>query len=127
MNPQLDLFSTRTFKNELFGAEYTTIRPFCPLDNGPIDFIVKESKDYYYLWEAVLSLKVNIVNADGSAVIAQDSKDNVALVNNSMHSVFNDVIIMIIGKPIAGVPDSLYPYKSYFSNLFKYSKDSQVQ
>src|SRR5271167_586688 len=127
MNPQLDLFSTRNYQNELFGAEYTTIRPFGPLDNGPIDFIVKESKDYYDLRETILSLKVKIVNADGSVVAAQDGKDHVALVNNAMHSVFSDVIVMLNGKPIEGVPDSLYPYKSYFTTLFKYSKETQIQ
>ena len=88
MNPQLDLFSTRIYQNELFGAEYITVWAYNPLDNGPIDFIVKESKEYFDLSKSVLSLKLKVVNTDGSAIAAvTDGKDNVALVNNAMHCV----------------------------------------
>ena len=105
MNPQLDLFSTRSYQNELFGAEYITVRAYNPLDNGPIDFIVKESKEYFDLSASVLSLKLKVVNADGSAIATvEDGKDNVALVNNAMHSVFSDAQVMINGKPVEGSP-----------------------
>ena len=128
MNPQLDLFSTRVYQNELFGAEYITVRPFNNLDNGPIDFIVKESKEYFDLSESVLSLKLKVVNADGSAIASLiDGKDNVARVNNAMHSVFSDVQVMINGKPVEGVADSMYPFRAYIANLFKYSKEAQTQ
>ena len=128
MNPQLDLFSTRVYQNELFGAEYITVRPFNNLDNGPIDFIVKESKEYFDLSESVLSLKLKVVNADGSAIATvSDGKDNVALVNNAMHSVFSDVQVMINGKPVEGVAVSMYPYRAYITNLFKFSKEAHTQ
>src|SRR3977135_721493 len=103
MNPQLDLFSTRSYQNELFGAEYITVRAYNPLDNGPIDFIVKESKKYFDLSASVLSLKLKVVNADGSAIATvEDGKDNVALVNNAMHSVFSDAQVIINGKHVEG-------------------------
>ena len=106
MNPQLDLFSTRVYQNELFGAEYIIVRPFNNLDNGPIDFLVRESKEYFDLSETMLSLKVKVVNADGSAIVkTSDEKENVALINNAMHSVFSDVQIMINGKPVEGAAD----------------------
>ena len=128
MNPQLDLFSTRVYQNELFGAEYIIVRPFNNLDNGPIDFLVRESKEYFDLSETMLSLKVKVVNADGSAIVkTSDEKDNVALINNAMHSVFSDVQIMINGKPVEGVADGMYPYRAYIANLFKFSKEAQVQ
>ena len=43
-----------------------------------------------------------------------------------MHSVFSDVVIMINGRPIEGVPDGLYPYRAYITSLFSYSKDAQT-
>ena len=128
MNSKLDLISTRSYQSELFGAEYKKIRPFNPIDNGPIDFIIKESKEYFDLVETMLSLKLQVVNADGTAIATVgDGKDDVALINNAMHSVFSDVQVLINDKPVEGVPDGNYPHRAYISNLFKFSKDVQVQ
>jgi hypothetical protein len=124
---QLDLFSTRQYQDELFGAEYVTLRPIATLDSGPIDFIVENSKEYYDLSETILSLRLKVVNAEGKAIAEEPGNDNVALINNSMHSVFSDVVLMINGKPIEGVPDGLYPYRAYITSLFSYSKAVQGQ
>ena len=126
-DPQLDLFSTRKYHDELFGAEYVPLGPIAPLDSGPIDFLVENSKEYYDLSETILSLRLKVVNSEGKAIDVDPGNDNVALINNSMHSVFSDLVIMINGKPIEGVPDSLYPYRAYITSLFSYSKDVQSQ
>ena len=68
--------------------------------------------------ESVLFLKLIIVKADGSAVATAATKDDVALINNAMHSVFSDVQVIINGKNTEGVADGMYPYKSYIKNLF---------
>src|SRR5271156_4600871 len=121
MNSQLDLFSTRDYRNELFGAEYTIKRVQAPLESGPFEFIVKESNEYFDLSETILSVKVKITNADGSAILADsDGKDNVAFTNNS---IFSDVQVILNGKPTEGVPDGLNPYRAYINNLLNYSKD----
>ena len=50
--------------------------------------------------------------------------DQVALVNNAMHSMFRDVEVKINDKRIEG-GDSTYPYKSMIRSLFSYSKETQ--
>src|SRR5271156_1469344 len=127
MNPQLDLFSTRSYQNELFGAEYTTIRPENNLDSGPIDFIIKDTREYYDLSQTMFSLKLKIVNVNDTPVAAASSKDEVAFVNNVMHSVFSDVQVMPNERSVEGVENGLYPHKAYIHNLFNYSKDVQTQ
>ena len=87
-DPQLHLFSTRKYQDELFGAEYVTLRPIAPLDSGPIDFLVENSKEYYDLSETILSLRLKVVNSEGKAIDVDPGNDNVALINNSMNSVF---------------------------------------
>jgi len=67
------------------------------------------------------------LNADNSPVAVQQDKDHVALVNNAMHSIFSDVALYINAKPVEGVPDGMYPYRAYISNLFKFSREAQVQ
>jgi len=127
MNPQLDLFSTRTYQNEVFGAEFITIRAITNLENGPIEFMIRESREYFDLSETTLSLKLRVANADNSAIEAGSGVDDVALVNNAMHSIFSDAQVMLNGKPVEGVADGLYPYRAYIANLFKFSKEAQVQ
>ena len=103
MNPQLDLFSLPTYQNELFGAEFISVRPFNAIGNGPIDFFVKDSKEYIDLNETVLAVKVRVVNADGTAIAAAtDGKDNVAIVNNAMHSIWSDIQVYLNQKRIEG-------------------------
>src|SRR5271156_782267 len=62
-----------------------------------------------------------------SALATVSGKDDVAFVNNVMHSVFSDVQVMLNGRSVEGVQDGLYPYKAYIHNLFNYSKDVQTQ
>jgi len=50
---KLNLFSTREYQSELFGVEYTTVRPQGPLDNGPIEFIINDTREYYDLTETI--------------------------------------------------------------------------
>ena len=92
---QLDLFSHPTFQNELFGFEYNTIRPYNKLDEGPIEFNIVNNKEYINLAETILHLKVKVTNADGGIIATAQDKDDVALINNSMHSIFSDVTIFI--------------------------------
>jgi hypothetical protein len=128
MDPQLDLFSTRTYQNEMYGAEYKTFRVNAPLTSGPIEFHIDHTKEYYDLSQTLFSLKVQVMNQEGEVIpTSGDGKDNAALVNNAMHSVFGDVMLSINGKPTEGVADGWYAYKSYISSLFKYSKDVQTQ
>jgi hypothetical protein len=126
MNSELDLFSTRGYQAELFGAEYKTIRPHATLkDSGPLQFMMTDSREYYDLSETILCLKAKITGADGGVIPTTQGKDDVALVNNAMHSIFSDVQVLLNGKPVEGVPDGFYPYRAYIHNLLTYTKDAQ--
>src|ERR1700722_1693768 len=76
---KLNRFSSREYQSELFGAEYTTVRPQGPLDYGPIEFIINDTREYYDLSETILSLKVKILNADNTPAAVLQDKDHVAL------------------------------------------------
>ena len=84
--PQLDLFTPRGYQNELFGSENITLRA-AEVGNGPIDFFLNDNKDYIDLSESYLSLRLKVLNADDKPIVG-DGKDNVALINNAVHSVF---------------------------------------
>lgn len=126
---QLQLFQPKQFPQELFGNEYITLEPYHVLSDkstGPIEFVLKENKDYIDLQETVLRIKCKIVNADYTAIPApvKAGDDHVAFVNNAMHSLFNDVILLINDKRVEG-GDKMYPYKAYMNSAFRYSKEAQ--
>ena len=87
----LRLFKPKTFPQELLGNEYITLRPYNNMnDKGPIEFLLKDNKEYINLAETTLSVKCKIVNADGSPIEVKN-ENQVAFVNNAMHSMFRDV------------------------------------
>src|SRR5271156_3344338 len=126
---QLQLFASKQFPQELFGNEYISIGPYRPLTDkstGPLEFVLKENKDYIDLQQTVLRIKVKIVNDDDKAITAPVAAgdDHVAFVNNAMHSLFSDVILYINDKRVEG-GDRMYPYKAYMNTIFRYSKEVQ--
>ena len=66
MASKIDLFSLATHDNELIESEY--IKLTTELKRFPIEFRLKDNKEYVDLWETLLRLKVKVSNADGSAV-----------------------------------------------------------
>jgi hypothetical protein len=93
-------------------------------DRGPIEFLLKDNKEYINLAETTLSVKCKIVNADGSPIEVK-TENQVAFVNNAMHSMFRDVELQINRTRIEGGGDNTYPYKSLIGSLFRYSKETQ--
>src|SRR5271156_4736 len=123
---QLRIFKPTSFPQQLFGNEFITLRPHHNLpEKGPIEFLLKDNKDYINLEETTLTVKCKITNADGSTINPTTANDDqVAFVNNAMHSLFRDVEVQINGKRVEG-GDNNYPYKSYIASVFRYSKEAQ--
>lgn len=124
---QLQLFQPNHFPQELNGNEYITLDPFHPITDkstAPIEFVLKENKDYIDLTETVIRIKCKIVNNDYTAIPAKVGEDHVAFVNNAMHSLFSDVMLLVNDKRVEG-GDKMYPYKAYINSIFKYSKETQ--
>ena len=124
LSKQLDLFSERAIQSEMFGGEYITARPYNNIGNGPIDFIIKDSKDYFDLKESVLCVKLKVVAADGTPIKTEQNKDDVALINNAMHSIFSDVQVFLNQKRVDG-GDTLYGFRSYINTMLSYSTETQ--
>ena len=124
---QLQYFKSKDYPQELFGNEYISVDPYHVLSEkstGPVEFVLKENKSYIDLQETVLRIKCKIVNSDLTPIPTKTGDDNVAFVNNAMHSLFSDVILLINDKRVEG-GDKMYPYKAYINSIFRYSKETQ--
>ena len=109
---QLGLFKPATFPQALMGSEYITLRPYLGLpERGLVEFLLKDNKEYINLEETTLTVKCKITNADGTPIKATSVSahdDQVALVNNSMHSLFSDVEVQINGKRVEGGDNNIH-------------------
>ena len=70
--------------------------------------------------ETTLAVKVTVTNADGNRIVSRAANDDqVAFVNNTIHSLFKEVEVHINGKRIKG-GDNTYPYKLYLASVFRF-------
>lgn len=120
---KIDLFSTAVFQQEILGCEHRSIDPFSAIGTGPIDFVLKDNKEYLDLSDTLLYLKCKIVNADGT-VLKKDA--DIALINNSMHSLFSDIALLLNGVKVEG-GDGMYPFRAYIDTVFSHSADILTQ
>ena len=92
-------------------------------NNAPIEFnIPKQTEHWTDLSQSYLYVKFKITRADGTALQADD---NIAPVNNFLHSMFSSIDLYLNNKLISNNSDT-YPYRAYIENLLSYSKDSKL-
>jgi hypothetical protein len=102
---QLAQFNPPTYQQELENSYIIDVHPLADLGhNAPIEFIINGDDDYINLNATALSIKAKIVKADGSAYPAETAQapQNVAFINNAMHSMFEDVIVTINDEIVEG-------------------------
>jgi hypothetical protein len=90
----------------------------------PIEFIIKGAAQQYMDLNAVkMRVKCKIVKPDGSNLAAADVPI-VGPVNNILHSMFQEVGLILGTKPVSD-PSNMYPYRAYLENLLNYDKTVQ--
>jgi len=101
-------------------AQWVDIHPLNTVsqDNAPIEFTITGSSDEYLdLNDTVLHLTCKVVKPDGTDFIADQT---CAPVNNTLHSLFSDVKLIMGDKQLEGGVQ-LYPYRALLSNILLFS------
>ena len=117
---EISLFEARPMQMVMDKAQWVDIHPLNNVKNsdGPIIFNVSGSPDHYLdLNDTQLYIRCKLVKADGNDF---GDADNIAPINNIIHSLFSDVELKIGDKVIEGGV-SMYPYRSYLNNLLLFS------
>lgn len=109
LKSELDMFNSKPTQMAVESGFYQEYRPISVLDSdGPLEFFISGSEDYIDLSHTQLLLRVKIVKeADGSVVGADE---NVAPINNFLHSLFEHLAIELNGKTIT-TPSNSYHYR----------------
>src|SRR5579862_9604745 len=116
----LPIFGSPDFQQELEESYQKEVNPLGDIHQGPIEFNIVGNNDLIDLNYTTLHLTAKITKADGSAYA---DKAEVAFTNNTLHSLFSDVVVTINETTVEGGEQN-YPIKSMISTLFSYSKET---
>lgn len=119
---ELDIFAIPPTQNSVESGSIQCYRPVSALtDTAPIEFIIPaSSEEYIDLSHITLHLFVRIVG---------QQNQNVAPVNNFLHSMFSQVDVFLNQRNVCP-PTSHYSYRSYIEKLLNYgneAKDTHLQ
>lgn len=117
---ELDIFTVPPTQISIASSQTNTYRPVSSISNdSPIEFIIPASGlEYLDPSHTQLYVLVKVVKEDGSNL---EEADNVAPVNNWLHSMFSQVDI-ILNQKNASSSANLYNYRAYLETLLSYGK-----
>ncbi len=89
---------------------------------SPIDFSYKSSYEHYVdLANTEISLKVQLLKGDGSALTETDT---VGPINLIAHTLFSDVLLFLNNDPVS-MATGLYSYIAYIHTLLSYGTEAK--
>ena len=125
---ELDLFATPPTQGAYEKVQWVDYRPVSQLkEYAPVEFVIPASgSQYLNLNQTYLSVKVKVVAPDGSAL---NIDDKVGSVNLTLHSLWNQVDVLVQQKLISSSTNN-YAYKALMETLLSYdtnTKNSRLQ
>ena len=94
-------------------------------DGGPITFLCPGTEDYVDLSKTILVIRAKVTKANGADL---DADMKVGVINNLLHSLFNQVDVFLKKKPVTQATGT-YAYRAYLETLLNYgpaAKKSQL-
>src|SRR5208282_3499012 len=82
-------------------------------DKGPIEFLITGDQDFIDFSATTLYLQAGITKSDGN-IYGADSKVKVAFKNNTLHTLFSDILVKVNGNIVEG-GESFYALKAYIN------------
>ena len=119
---ELDLFSVPPTQTSVIESSWDCIYPHPNFKNATqIRFDIAGSNSHYLnLAETELHMKCSITGGTGGI----GATDKISVVNNFMHSLFEQVQVYINNTPVENT-NKLYQYKAYLENLLCYGKEAK--
>jgi hypothetical protein len=122
--PQYEMFSVPSTQNTVLRTYKTEYRPINSLDSRSwIEFVIPTALDEYVdLAETDFNLSISLDLLKPN--VAAADWDNIAPVNNLLHSIFEEVDLVIGDKHLTRSLQD-YPFVSYFRALTGFSQDAK--
>lgn len=125
LKSELDLFKPQQFQGSIESSDLIQYRPVSSITNARnIEFEIHTASDEYLdLQQVFLSIKGKLVKSDLTDY-GSGQDDRYSLVNNALHSIFDQVAIYLNGTLI-NQSAKVHPYISYIEALTQSTKLSQ--
>ena len=134
LKSESDLFSIPAVQNTIEEGYFQEYRPVTPLsDDAPLEFLIPaQTMEYLDLSLTRLHLKLQIFKKNGNLLkgdtpatekVAAVPGDNVAPINNLLHSLFSNVELFLNKKCVSA--SNMYHYRAYIENLLNYGSDAK--
>lgn len=120
LKTELDLFSLPPTQTSIESSQWIHYKPVSSLtDDSPIEFVVPgHGEEYIDLAHTMLSIRVKLV-APAKNDSNRDDLLRTCVVNNLLHSLFNQVDVYFNQKPVSP-PNNAYAYRAYLETLLNY-------
>ena len=120
---ELELFNLPPTQTTIESAQWVSYKPFSSLsETSPIEFVVPGHGDEYIdLAHTMLSLRVEIkkIKKNEGLVEAAAATNKPGIVNNLLHSLFNQVDVFFNQKLVSPT-NNAYAYRAYIETLLNY-------
>lgn len=118
---ELNLFESAAIQTAIISEYERDINPIATLQPGaPIEFLIRGADNLYLdLNNSKLEIKCKITLANGADL---GNNNDVAPVNNLLHSLFSSVEMELCGKTVTD-PNQMYPYRAFIGTLLSYNKE----
>jgi hypothetical protein len=120
---EMDLFAIPPTQTTIESGHWLPFKNVSSLsDDGPLEFIINGRGDEFIdLSHTLLQVVVKVTKDDGGELT---EADNVAPVNNLLHSMFSQVDVYLNEKLISP-PNNTHGYKSYIETMLNYGHDAK--
>ena len=120
----LELFSKPPIQTSIAKGDWLEVRPTNSLeDDGSIDFQISGGgTEYFDLSNTFIKAKVCVVSPQGN--VGYPDTAFVAPVNNTLHSMFSKVDVMLNGKTVCS-SDYHYAHRAYVETLLNFGPDTK--
>ena len=117
---EFDIFATRPVQTSTLETIETAYKPIASLDQSDLEFLIPADNDTYIDLNIQLYIRGKLVKADGAAL---EATDHTCVVNNLLHSLFEQCNISLNGVTITHAAE-LYHYRAYLEKLLSYGNDA---
>ena len=125
---ELDLFNPGTLQTSIENGTWEKV-DFLGKDlSNTIDFLITGTNDYVDLAETEIYIKCSIrkkSTTDEATTTPITETDEIAPVNNFLHSMFAQVTVQL-NNTVVDNTNSSYPYRAYIENLLNYGNQAKL-
>ena len=124
--PETDIFSAPPVQTSIEEGSWIKVNPLSGFETGTIEFDIVDTDEYVDLNETEFRAQISLrkLSSDNTRTEYVDSTDQIGVVNNLLHSMFDQITVSLNNTQVENSNGS-YAYRAYLEKLLNYGKDAK--